>query len=204
MKIRAMKNLFAIAFITIVLICSCKNEDNSIDKLIQADQALQTNSTEAQMKEYAPGVIPTNHRLYELLLDEQSQNWKSFYTYFQDELPLDKDKLYYDNLEWVAIKMILNDPDFYNEAELKIKDDIWIKLEQRKIINEPEFSFKLILNLSPYVTPEITAKRIYKVEQINTKGYSDNSVRAKHFEKHKEHYESVQYLKYNRWGSPLF
>lgn len=197
-----MKNLVKASLIISIislLVISCKNKDQEI-VLTDLDISLRANN---QRNIAQPGIIPSDAKIMQMAMLGQYK-WKDYFDYLNNELYELKDEHYFENLEWFTINRILEDEDFLLNAPNSTKDEIWKRIESRKLVNDPTVTYHFLKSYNPELDKIELSKRFYHIYTNFDKCYKDPEARQKKYDSHKETYEKMIPEMFNRWGQPLF
>lgn len=149
--------------------------------------------------------MPSDHELLSKLYDFDNLSWKYFYEFYKNKLDSEKGKHYYENLEWMNLSYIITSKDF-KTAPIEIKLELWERLEQRRVFNNPEVAYKLIKYLQVETNNnKETAKRAHTVVVTNENHYKSNpDLWAELIIKYNDIYHKLDVLTYDRWGMKLY
>lgn len=178
----------------ILIFGSCSTGDSEESKLADLEASLKVdpNAYVDESKD-TPGVIPSGHPVYTRMSNvENPYSWDDNYSYLKDGLRNEIEKHYFSNIQWMAILSVLRHPDFYSEASLDIKENMWIIMKERRVINEPEDAIILLKSMKSNLSTDEYAVRLQHIIDINKQNYSNNTTGYKsHFESHKSAYAEI-------------
>lgn len=182
--------------ITSIILTGCQNTE---ENLVTNFDGLKLR-TDFPAKEVTPGIIPGDAKIYEMRSYPGKYKWRDFAAYLNSEIDELRGEPYFDNLEWMAIAVIIEDQDFLANASILEKDEIWAKIENRKSINNPQLVYNFLKSYSPPLEQKTLANRLRHM-QNNLEENFDESVQ-------KEMLMNIHSLMirdmYDRWGQPLF
>ncbi|MBK9151595.1 MAG: hypothetical protein IPM26_11615 [Saprospiraceae bacterium] len=195
-----------LAGIMILISLSCKTHKTvSVSEKIIKQDSLSINPIK-QESNYteAPGIVPGDHELLLKFHNSTNPRWTDFYDYYKNHLDKERGKHYFDNLEWMNISFMVEFTDFQS-APSHIKQEIWDGMSRRKVINNPEVAYKLIMYLQVETHDDkATAKRACSVWQINENHYKNNPALWADLQiKHHDSYQKLYYLTLDSFGNNL-